>query len=332
LDYPKFQSGIPKNGTESAVQGAVTAPTGSALADDQDGSLTVNVAFTTPLSSGTAFSATFDKCAPLEKGQCSVTPAGPDCRIASQCSARCQNFAETGIGIPALPLAFGSNPFSGSNTYCQANSDCPTGTTCLCPTCAAKHCVSPNPNIALNTMCQTNLDCGTPIGTKHCSLPLITSTACTVLTQAVDCAGQAGTHCDPGTLKCAFTCSVDADCGPQGIKGGAKCVSGVCVVPRTKICTVNADCSDKPSSVCEGDPTGGGFCAGVEQCIPQAKVCSVSQWLSCDTVAPGNPACPPGEQCVEQSTLTSCSVTDAFDADTAGPVSGVTCTVNATEP
>ena len=84
-----------------------------------------------------------------------------------------------------------------------------------------------------------------------------------------------------------------------------------CSITTTTDCEKTSDC-----------PTG-------ETCIPRTNVCNVSQRLACGE--PTDPACPPGEVCTTQASLTTCTVIDAVN-EFAAAVDGVTCSVNVTEP
>jgi hypothetical protein len=125
-------------------------------------------------------------------------------------------------------------------------------------------------------------------------------------------------------------CSITlADC--QGNDSVTKaCRTGTCSITTATTCNVNSDCpasetciGGNPANVCAASvPT-------AQTCIARTNVCEVSQFQPCGE--PTDDPCPPGQQCVTQTAVTTCTVVDAVGA-LAEPIAGVTCTVSITEP
>ncbi len=151
VNYPKFQSGVPENGVDPAVQSAVVMTPGGAFvnANDKDGHTDVNLAFSPPFTSGALFQLKLDTCQPLAMSTCSVTTSQA-CTVASQCAQRCLQLSEGGTA-------------NSANSFCTLDSQCPASgplpgllQKCVCPTCAPKHCVGDN------SACSVNADCTGP--------------------------------------------------------------------------------------------------------------------------------------------------------------------------
>lgn len=93
---------------------------------------------------------------------------------------------------------------------------------------------------------------------------------------------------------------------------------GTCSVTTSQSCTANGNCRPPSCGSCLANNS--------ETCVPQGRVCSVSQYLGCTA----SPECPASETCVSQRSLTFCTVEAAAD-ENGNPVEGVTCSVSLTE-
>jgi len=236
------------------------------------------------------------------------------CNWNTECDGRCagKEFAETGATCQVdsqctqNPVVVGScrhvNGCSGYlRSVCTADTDCNLGTAAVC---TAGKCTA-GPLVGVGGTCASNADCA--IGVCAALNSANPGRKCAVANKATDCGG----HC---SITTATVCNANGQCPV-----GETCNIGLCDTSTPQ--SVGTCSIGNPVS----GPTGGGsFCTPVENCNAQDEVCSVSQYLGCG--APGDPACPAGEQCVTQSQLTTCTVLSALD-DGANEVNGVTCTI-----
>jgi hypothetical protein len=233
VEYPRFQAGVPGNGTETSVLDAITdTPSGTFYnATDHDGVLDVNMAFYPGFSGGHAFDVEMDRCEDFSLGLCSVTTSA-ECEQSKDCAPHC------------LEAAYGGTA-GNTNVYCLVDSECPPPPSpnpqglvqqCVCPTCSMKKCLDGT------AACLTNQDCNTSTSDnkKRCSLDS-------------HCVGgsKAGQYCAadstcPGSV-CGTACSVDTDCSSIGkgvcivgdTAGGGFCVSTESCITQTDHCSVS---------------------------------------------------------------------------------------------
>ena len=233
VNYPRFQAGVPGNGTETDpidLTGVASAPFTNAT--DKDGSLDVNLLWGSGFSgSGVAFRVKMDKCEDFSKGLCSTTTSAT-CSAQKDCAPHCLERASGGTA-------------NNTNTACQVDTDCPaSGATsgyiqkCVCPGCSQKHCVGPNNDATTNASCNWNTECDGR------------------------CAGKE-------FAETGGTCQTDLQCGFPIVAGSCRHVKG-CSDYLRSVCTADADCNGGTAPVCTSGKCSAGPLAGVAACTTAA--------------------------------------------------------------
>ncbi len=144
IRYPRFDAGIPDNGSDIPPTTLDNVVPAFANAFDLDDGLRVSALDSNGIQSGHVFDVKFDVCRPLvPEGLCSVTTS-QTCTAGNQCRP------------PACPSCKPANQCTISNAACTSDADCaPAGGTC------GEKCLPQGRSCSLSQFlnCQTDQDC-----------------------------------------------------------------------------------------------------------------------------------------------------------------------------